>query len=68
MRSSGDGTTEKKAFVVNSVDDEYILLNTENINVRGYKRTSQLVKDGFVDIWEKGSHKIYFRVLVNHKQ
>jgi hypothetical protein len=52
IKSSGDGKTEKTAYLVNSVGDEYILLNILNIG-QDYNRNSMAVKDGMIDIWEK---------------
>lgn len=42
--------------------DEYILLNIMNIG-NDYTRGSKPSKDGMFDIWEKGDHKIYIKVL-----
>jgi len=62
IKSSGDGKSEKTAYYVNSVGDEYILLNMLNIG-QDYTRSSKAVKDGMIDIWEKGDEKIYIKVL-----
>jgi hypothetical protein len=45
IKSSGDGLSEKTAYLVNSVGDEYILLNILNIG-QDYNRNSMAVKDG----------------------
>jgi hypothetical protein len=62
MKNSGDGKTEKTAYYVNSVGDEYILLNMLNIG-QDYTRGSKATKDGMIDIWEKDNEKIYIKVL-----
>ncbi|WP_294286844.1 DUF4919 domain-containing protein [uncultured Chryseobacterium sp.] len=62
MKSSGDGKTEKTPYLVNTVGDEYILLNILNIG-QDYTRGSKSVRDGILDIWEKDSNKVYIKVL-----
>lgn len=62
IRSSGDGKSEKTAYMINSVGDEYILLNILNVG-EDYKKGSKSYKDGMLDIWEKDNHKIYIKVL-----
>lgn len=62
IRSSGDGKSEKTAYQVNSVGDEYILLNMLNIG-EGYTKASKSSKNGIMDIWEKENNKIYIKVL-----
>ncbi len=62
IKSSGDGMSEKTAYVVNSVGDEYILLNILSIG-QDYTRNSKAVKDGMIDIWEKDSRRIYIKIL-----
>lgn len=62
IRSSGDGKTEKTAYNVNSMGDEYILLNMMNIGL-DYTRSSKELKDGILDTWEKENNKIYIKVL-----
>jgi hypothetical protein len=62
IKSSGDGKSEKTAYAVNSVGDEYILLNVLNIG-EGYTRSSKPAKDGMFDVWEKDNNKIYIKVL-----
>ncbi|WP_292008731.1 DUF4919 domain-containing protein [Chryseobacterium sp.] len=62
MKNSGDGKSEKTAYYVNSVGDEYILLNILNIG-QDFTRTSKSLKDGIVDIWENNNNKIYIKVL-----
>lgn len=62
MKASGDGKSEKTAYAVNSVGDEYILLNMLNIG-QDYTRGSKALKDGMMDIWEKEDNKIYIKVL-----
>ncbi len=62
IKSSGDGKSEKTAYVVNSVGDEYILLNILNIR-QDYTRRSQATKNAMFDIWEKGEEKLYIKVL-----
>ncbi len=62
MKSSGDGKTEKTPYLVNSVGDEYILLNILNLG-QGYTRGSKSVRDGILDIWEKENNKVYIKVL-----
>lgn len=62
MKSSGDGKSEKTAYVVNSVGDEYILLNMLNIG-QDYTRGSQAANGAMYDIWQKGDQKLYIKVL-----
>lgn len=62
IKNSGDGKSEKTAYLVNSVGDEYILLNILNIG-NDYTRGSKPSKDGMFDIWEKEGQKIYIKVL-----
>lgn len=62
IRNSGDGKTEKTAYNVNSIGDEYILLNMMNIGM-DYTRSSKEVKGGMLDIWEKENNKMYIKVL-----
>ncbi len=62
IRSSGDGKSEKTAYQVNSVGDEYILLNMLNIG-EGYTKASKSSKNGIMDIWDKENNKIYIKVL-----
>jgi hypothetical protein len=62
IRSSGDGKSEKSPYLVNSVGDEYILLNILNLG-KEYTRGSKSVKDGILDIWEKEKDKVYIKVL-----
>lgn len=62
IKNSGDGKSEKTAYKVNNVGDEYIFLNVMNVG-QGYTRSSKTLKDGVVDVWEKGDTKIYIKVL-----
>ncbi|MET3536576.1 DUF4919 domain-containing protein [Chryseobacterium limigenitum] len=62
MKASGDGKSEKTAYAVNSVGDEYILRNMLNIG-QEYTRGSKALKDGMMDIWKKEDSKIYIKVL-----
>lgn len=62
IKNSGDGKSEKTAYKVNSVGDEYIFLNMMNVG-QDYTRTSKALKDGVIDIWEKGESKIYIKIL-----
>ncbi|ASK31350.1 DUF4919 domain-containing protein [Chryseobacterium sp. T16E-39] len=62
IKSSGDGKSEKTAYQVNSVGDEYIFLNILNLG-EGYTRSSKTMKDGVLDLWEKENTKIYIKVL-----
>ncbi|KFF28146.1 DUF4919 domain-containing protein [Chryseobacterium vrystaatense] len=62
IRDSGDGASEKTAYLVNSVGDEYILLNILNIG-KDYERGSKVAKDGMFDIWEKDGRKLYIKIL-----
>jgi hypothetical protein len=62
IKKSGDGQSEKTAYIVNSVGDEYILLNILKIG-EDFTRGSKPQKDGMMDIWEKEDNKIYIKVL-----
>lgn len=61
--SSGDGKTEKTAFLTNSVTDEYILLAILKKNASLMKRTSKPSKNGMYDIWDEDGKKIYINVI-----
>lgn len=65
--SSGDGQTEKTAFLTNSVTDEYILLAVLKKNAYSMKRTSKPSKDGMYDIWDDNGKKIYISVIYDMK-
>lgn len=62
IKKSGDGKTDKTAYLVNSVGDEYILLNILQIG-EDFTRVSKAQKDGMMDVWEKDGYKIYIKVL-----
>jgi len=62
IKSSGDGKTEKTAYLVNSIGDEYILLNILNIG-KEYTRSSKPSRNGMFDIWEKDGQQIYIKIL-----
>ena len=62
IKESGDGKSEKTAFVVNSVGDEYIFLNILNVG-QDFTRKSKATKDGMIDIWEKDDTKIYIKII-----
>ncbi|WP_223608510.1 DUF4919 domain-containing protein [Chryseobacterium sp. OSA05B] len=62
IKNSGDGTSEKTAYLVNSVGDEYILLNILNIG-KEYVRGSKPTKEGMFDIWEKDGHQLFIKIL-----
>lgn len=62
IKSSGDGLSEKTAYLVNSVGDEYILLNILNIG-QDYNRNSKAAKDGMIDVWGKGDRQVYIKIL-----
>lgn len=62
IKNSGDGKSEQTAYKVNSVGDEYIFLNMMNVG-QDYTRISKALKDGVIDIWEKGENKIYIKIL-----
>lgn len=64
IKSSGDGKSEKTAYVVNSVGDEYIFLNILNIG-QDYTRRSTTYKNSIVDIWSKDNETIYIRIMYN---
>ncbi|WP_435525400.1 hypothetical protein [Chryseobacterium indoltheticum] len=53
----------KTAYKVNNVGDEYIFLNVMNVG-QDYTRSSKTLKDGVIDVWEKGDSKIYIKVLI----
>lgn len=62
IRSSGDGKSEKTAYLVNTVGDEYILLNILNLG-QEYTRISKPSKDGMFDVWQKDGNTVYIKVL-----
>lgn len=61
---SGDGKSEKTAYLVNSVGDEYILINAIQIP-REATRSSKSAKGGMFDIWESNNKKTYIKVIYN---
>lgn len=62
IRDSGDGKSEETPLMVNTVGDEYILLNIMNLG-QEYNRTSAASKDGMLDLWQKENNKVYIKVL-----
>ena len=67
MLSSGDGKSEKTAFLVNSVSDEYIFLAILRKNTYQMKRTSKPSKEGMYDIWDDNGNKTYINVIYDMK-
>lgn len=63
VMTSGNGETENSAYIVNSVGEEYVLLNVLKIPFQSYQRSSKTVKDGTFDVWVKDKDKIYIKVL-----
>lgn len=61
---SGDGRNEESAYLVNSVGDEYILLNVIRFPMEA-KRSSQPTEGGMFDIWENNDTKTYIKVIYN---
>ncbi len=61
---SGDGRNEESAYLVNSVGDEYILLNVIRFPMEA-KRSSQPTEGGMFDIWENNNTKTYIKVIYN---
>lgn len=61
---SGDGKSEDSAYLVNSVGDEYILINVIQIP-RQASRSSKPATGGMFDIWENNSTKTYIKVIYN---
>lgn len=64
MLDSGDGKSEKSAYLVNSVGDEYILINVIKIP-REATRSSKPAKGGMFDIWQDNNTKTYIKVIYN---
>ncbi len=62
IKASGDGKTEESAYVVNSVDDEYIFLNILNVGKDFTRKTKPLAED-IMDVWEKDNNKIYIKII-----
>lgn len=65
IHDSGDGNTEKTAYVVNNVDDEYIFLNILNVG-RDFSRKTRTLSDGTMDVWEKDNKRIFIKILNNN--
>ncbi|WP_034762777.1 DUF4919 domain-containing protein [Chryseobacterium gregarium] len=63
IMKNGDGKTKETAFKVNSVGEEYLIAGILGKNIRTYKLTSILQKDGVIDGFSKGSESIYFKVF-----
>ncbi len=61
---SGDGKSEDSAYLVNSVGDEYILINVIQIP-RQASRSSKPATGGMFDIWENNNIKTYIKVIYN---
>lgn len=61
---SGDGKSEDSAYLVNSVGDEYILINVIQIP-RQASRSSKPATGGMFDIWENNNTKTYIKVIYN---
>jgi len=61
---SGDGKSEDSAYLVNSVGDEYILINVIQIP-RQASRSSKPATGGTYDIWENNNTKTYIKVIYN---
>lgn len=61
---SGDGKSEDSAYLVNSVGDEYILINVIQIP-RQASKSSKPATGGMFDIWENNSTKTYIKVIYN---
>lgn len=64
MLDSGDGKSEKTAYLVNSVGDEYILINVIKIP-REATRSSKPSKSGMFDIWNNNNTPTYIKVIYN---
>ena len=60
--SSGDGKSEKTAYMVNTIGDEYILLNMLGIN-QDYRRSSKPVNTSMLDVWSNGNKQVFIKVL-----
>ncbi|UKB83371.1 DUF4919 domain-containing protein [Chryseobacterium sp. MEBOG06] len=60
---SGDGKTKETAIKVNSVGEEYLIASILGKNIRAFKRTSIMQKDGTIDGFSKGNESIYFKVF-----
>lgn len=61
---SGDGKSEDSAYLVNSVGDEYILINVIQIPRQAW-RSSKPATGGMFDIWENNNAKTYIKVIYN---
>lgn len=61
---SGDGKSEDSAYLVNSVGDEYILLNVIRIPMQA-SRSSKPTEGGMFDIWNNNNTKTYIKVIYN---
>ncbi len=63
IKLSGDGKTEKSPFIVNTVGDEYIFLNAQNMKLNEFTRSSKPTDGGMMDIWTKPNETIYVKIL-----
>lgn len=61
--TSGEGNKEDSPYLVNTVGEEYVLLNLLKVPFQNYRRSSKTTKDGMMDIWEKDNEKIYINVV-----
>lgn len=61
--ASGNGKSEKSPYIVNSVGEEYVLLNVLKIPFQSYQRSSKTSKEGTIDVWVKDKDKVFIKVL-----
>lgn len=60
--ASGDGKSEKTAYLVNTIGDEYILLNMLGVD-QNYQRQSKPIDKSMLDVWSNETRKIFIKVL-----
>ena len=59
--NSGDGKSIETAFKVNSVDEEYIIMDYLKLKVESQKL---IIKDGFfIDVLNANGKTIYFKII-----
>lgn len=61
--ASGAGNTPDSPYLVNTVGEEYVLLNLLKIPFHDYQRSSQASQDGMMDVWGNGKENIYINVV-----
>lgn len=65
---NGRQENNEKKFTVMNIPDEYIIANILQIDLQGYKRTSEFNEKGALDTWKSGKNKLHFLVIYDREQ